>query len=174
MHILSFTDEEHEARRQGYAEVHQRVAGMVNLKQRDRSKSQAEVNEIGLFAEYAIAKYFGLPLSACGVMLMGKAMDGGVDLYVPGVGTFQIKGVRRKNFADVEFWFCLEPDEQFTAQFGAFVYWYPDDTAGIVGVISRARFEQIAEPVDLGTGPRRGVSSYDLKGITDCFPRHAQ
>jgi len=163
--LIEFSSDECAALETILAETCRRVEdkGIINRTRRDLSRTQQQTDRVGLYGEFAVAKAFGLGLDACGLLLKGVRLDGGVDLVLPGGATAQVKTVAVHTNPNRSFWFALETTnlDEFSADVGIMVFWLlkTPHLAKIAGYVTRERFRAEHQIEDLGTGPRAVMGS---------------
>lgn len=146
-----------------------RTAHIANYSRRNETRSQAETNRIALKGEYAVAKAFGLPMEACGMLYTGIRMDGGLDLTLPGGVTAQVKTVEVKSNPDHPFWFALESVDpvEFKADVGVMALVLGlRPRVRLSGYVTRDRFVSEHVVVSLGTGRRACMKSSLFDPVT--------
>lgn len=168
--IVAFTPNESTILKEAARVITERCIGIENRSQMDQSKTQAELDEIGLLGEYALAKVLGLPLEACGMMLKGIKMDDGYDIRLNNGKTVQVKAVQQKvSNTSHPFKFALDCDNanNFKADYGVLSLVQPDKwSVKLAGYVDRKDFIERHEILDLGSGPRAGMYSYNLRLIS--------
>lgn len=111
------------------------------------NRSEYDTHLIGMCAEFVVAKYFQI-LPALQSLLGG---DGNCsDITINGY-TCQIKCRPTLGY---DFALLSASPEEFRADCGVLVYMVDERLYRIQGVISRARFNQVAVVKDYGYGPR--------------------
>ena len=134
-----------------------KVATCAASKKHDRNKSEYELHYIGAMGEYAVSKYFGVPMDTS-VHVGG---DNGIDLIINEwechVKTFTFGG---KN---IEFY--IDDMDAFTSDIGIFTQVVSPTRIRIRGCISRRMFETKCTTKDYGYGDRLMVLPHDLSTV---------